>query len=835
MFQRSSLVLMVFFSFHFAYTQAYVISGKVVESVSGNPIPFANVVVTGTATTGVTTNFDGIYRLTLSALPDSLTVSYVGFIPRVKKVPSGKKLTVNFQLDEDVVNLKSVIVLAGENPAFPILRRVIENKHLNAKKSLHAYQYETYTKFEVDINHLTDNFKEKKIIKKIKSVLDSIKQIAGEDGLPILPIFMSEAVSNYYFKKDPLMTHEDILRTNISGVGITDGTAITQLVGSSFQQYDFYPNWLRIFKKNFASPISNGWRGNYDYALVDSLYVGEAYCYQLDFWPKRSQDLAFHGTMWITTNTYALKQINATVEKSANLNFIEKLKIQQEYIKTTAGPWLPEKTRVLVDVAELTKKSAGMLVKFYVSLADIVVNQPKEDKFYAYPISSDLDVSTKDETYWKEKRHEPLSQTELNVFDMIDTLNTIPSVKLFTEVVRTIGWGYYRAGKIDIGPYWSMFAKNNVEGYRIGFGVRTNFAFNNKWEFSGLVNYGTKDEEWKHSWKVKRILSRPNWTIVGIEHAKDVNPVGFLNEDDLRPNYVGLERWGTLVRPFRHSETTFKFQTNLFRGFTQGIKLKSQTFEALENTDFAYKLEPNHPTSPISSSYKTTEVVLESRIAKDEIFLIDRNRRITLGAAKWPIINVKYTLGLNNILGGDLDYHKLELKISRRMRMGVFGYSRLDVTSGYVFSQVPYPLLKVHAGNELPVFSDFTFNLMNYAEFTSDQYVEVRYRHHFEGFILNRIPLMKKLKWRLLGNLNVIQGGVRQENKTNINELITDKNGNQVLPFGIFEEGKPYVEVGYGVENIFKVFRISAFHRLTYTDRPDSSNFGLKFAFRWIL
>ena len=137
------------------------------------------------------------------------------------------------------------------------------------------------------------------------------------------------------------MTHEEMLRTKISGVGVTDGTTTTQLIGSSFQQYNFYNNWLNIFEKNFASPIGSGWKINYDYDLIDSLYVGDSYCYRLDFWPRRSQDLAFHGTMWITRDEFALKRMDASVEKSANLNFIEKLKIQQEHVKTSAGPWMP--------------------------------------------------------------------------------------------------------------------------------------------------------------------------------------------------------------------------------------------------------------------------------------------------------------------------------------------------------------------------------------------------------------------------------------------------------------------------------------------------------------
>lgn len=831
---RSILTILFIVLAYLGQAQNYVITGKIIESTSGNPIPFANIVVSGT-TLGTTTNFDGIYKLELRRPADSLSVTYIGFKPKSKKIIPGKNQVVNFQLEEDVLSLETVVVVAGENPAFPIMRKVIEHKKANDKNSLSAYQYEAYTKIELDVNHITQQFRNRKIIKKITSVLDSIEQIAGEDGLPILPVFMSEAISNYFYKKRPKLTHEDIIRTKISGVGVSDGSLTSQVIGSTFQQYNFYSNWLNILSKNFASPIGNGWKGNYEYDLVDSLYVDDSYCYRLEFWPKRDQDLAFKGTMWITKDEFALKQIDASVEKTANLNFIEKLKIQQESTKTTAGAWLPHKSRVLVDVAEVTKNTAGILAKFYVSFDDIIVNQPKNDKFYEEPIAFDVEMRKKDDAYWDEKRHDPLSATELNVFNMIDTLNTIPIIKTYTDVIETLASGHFNVGKIDIGPYWSMYSNNDIEGVRLGFGARTNGSFSDKWTLSGMGNYGFRDREWKYRGKIERILARRPWTTLSLEHIKEINPVWILNDDDFSSSaYIGFARWGNLTQPFRHYESTLKFQITPFKGLTQSVKLKKQGYEALDKTDFAYNTEPGNPTN-VSDSYNTTELVFESRISKDEVFVYNDNKRLSLGPIKWPIIKLKYTIGLKDVLNSDFDYHKLELRVQKKLKTGVFGYSRVDINGGYIFSQLPYPLLKVHTGNEFPAYFDFTFNLLDFFEFTSDRYVELRYRHHFEGFILNRIPLMKKLKWRLLANINMIEGGVRSENKDAINQLVTDEHGNEKLPFSTFENGKPYIEVGYGIENIFKVFRISAFHRITYTDKPGTQDFGIKFSFQLIL
>lgn len=815
--------------------QKTVISGKVTEITSGSPVPFANIVITGT-TKGTTTDFDGIYHLVYDGGIESLTVSYIGFKTKVKQLNGGGEQLVNFQLEEDILSLDDVIVYAGENPAFPIMRSVIDNKKRNDKRSLDAYQYEAYTKIEVDVNHITQKFRDRKFIKKITSVLDSIEQIAGDDGLPILPIFISEAVSNYFYKKDPRQTYENIRRTKVSGVGIEDGSLTSQVIGSTFQEYNFYQNWLNIFNKEFASPLANGWKSIYEYDLIDSLDVDGHYCYRLDFWPKRAQELAFRGTMWITKEGFALKRIDAQVEQSANLNFIEKLKVQQDNIQTVDGPWLPQKSRVLVDIGELNEKSAGLLAKFYVSLKDITVNNPKPDKFYEIPIVMEEDVRKKDDSYWDDKRHEPLTPIELSVYRMIDTLKTIPVVKTYTDIIQTLGTGFFSVGKFDLGPYWLLFAFDDVEGIRPGLGFRSNINFSNKWILSGDLGYGLKDQEFKYRGEAEYIVSRRPWTTIGFQHIKELDPVWVLNEDDFNGAvFIGFARWGDLIQPFRHHETTLKFQTTPFKGLTQKVNIKHQIFNPLAKTPFSYRLDPGNTDSELGTEFRTTEINFETRISKDELFVINDNKRSSLGPVNWPIIKLKYTLGLSGVLDSDFNYHKVELGVTKKLAAGVFGRSKIDIKAGYIFSQLPYPLLKVHTGNEFPFYFDFTFNQMDFFEFTSDRYVEFRYSHRFEGSILNRIPLMKKLKWRLVGSVNMIMGGVRDENKLDINPLVTNEDGTESLPFSSFEGAEPYIELGYGVENIFKFFRIDAFHRLTYLDRPNVRDFGLKFSFQFIL
>ncbi|MGB3467450.1 MAG: DUF5686 family protein [Cyclobacteriaceae bacterium] len=808
------------------------ISGKVTEAATGTPIPFANVIIKGT-TIGTTTDFDGFFAFSVEAGYDSLEVRYIGFVPKVKTLSNASTQTINFQMEEDVVNLGEVIIYAGENPAFEIIRNVVKNKNNNDKRRLEAYEYESYTKIEFDIDNLSEKFKNRKVVRKITQVLDSIEQIAGEDGKPILPIFISEAISRYYYNRNPSLRYENVIKTKVTGVGITDGTMTSQVIGSTFQEYNFYQNWLSVVSKEFISPIADGWRIYYDYDLTDSLYVGDDFCYKLEFFPRRPQDLAFRGTMWITKEEYALKRIDATVDKDANLNFIEKIKIQQDLVKTDAGPWMPEKSRVVVDVSQLTNKTAGFLAKFYVSAKDFVVNKPYDNKFYENPVTMEEDVRDYGEDYWNTYRHDTLTSTEINVYKMIDSLKSVPLVKTATDLSKFAFTGFYKVGKVELGHYSTLYGNNNIEGVRLGAGAKTSIDFSKKLVLGGYFGYGFDDQELKYQAYADFIVSRKPWTVIHVERQEEIEQIWLLNEN-IGPSslFYTFSRFGTLTQPFSIRKNILRFSRQLATGVQQTIEFKNENFDPL--FDFQYFVSPTDAPEETASRFDISEISIETRYAKDEVFVINDNTRLSLGTTRYPAINLKYTYGFKGFLGSDFNYHKLGLKIQKSQKMGLVGISNFNINGGYVFSELPYPLLINHLGNETPVYVGFTYNLMDFFEFSSDRFAELKYRHQFEGFLLNRIPLFKKLKWRATGTANVLFGGMSEKNR-NLVPLVEDDEGNMSLPFNILETGKPYVELGYGVENIFKVLRVDAFHRLTYTDKPGINNFGIKFSLQLIL
>lgn len=805
----------------------FLVKGKVTDSATGDPIPFASVLLKGT-TTGISTDFEGNYSLEARSLTDSISVSYLGYITAAKPLQKIAEQTVNFQLKPSDFEMEAFVFEAGENPAFDIIRKAVAYKNDFDKRSLSAYQTKNYTKIEIDIDHVSEDFSKRKTVQKVTAVLDSIKQLTNDEGEKILPVFFSETLSKFYFRNNPELRKEVVEKSKVTGVGLTDGSTTSQITGSAFQEYNFYKNWLNIVGKEFVSPIADGWKLFYDYDLVDSVLVGNDSTYILKVYPLREQDLAFSGTIWINKATYALKQVDLTIPKEANLNFIERIKIQQELIPTTAGPLIPSKTRVQIKIGQITPNTAGLLAKFYTSADSITIDEPKPTSFFNQAVTLMPDFNDASEEFWKDNRQDILTPEEIAVLQMVDTLKRIPIVRFYSEGLKFFGTGYLPLGKVDIGPWPGFFNYNNIEGVRLGMGFRTNTKFSSKWALYGYAGYGFKDAELKYSAKVTRILDRIHWTSVSFATQKEIDQVG-LEIASLEGNSVFLaaSRFGTLRRPYFSRKHQVNFQREFFKGFLMYSDLTFMKFDPLYNF---YYLEKG--TGEYKSNFETTEAKFGLRYGRDETILINDNERSSLGPLKWPIFDLSYAKGMN-WLGGDIPYSKLNFYVYQRLNMGIFGVSRYEFDAGKVFGEVPYPVLKNHLGNSTLFYTSAAFNTMNFNEFASDQYASLRYRHYFEGFLLNKVPVLKKLKWRAVANANILYGSVSNQNIANAPTV--DPDGNPIQTFGRLDPTKPYVELGYGIENIFKFFRVDFFHRITYLDSPEAKPFAVKISGQIIL
>jgi len=822
-----------------AMAQQVRFSGRVTEGKSGKAVPFASVFVPGSSQ-GTTADENGRFTLTVAQPIDSLGASALGFTPRKKAVRKESPQTVNFALGGDGgFTLGEVTVRPPgevENPAYRILRLVQAHKDQNNKRTLTAFEFDSYNRLQVFLANMPRDPEEGSLFQQIQAVADSLGALGDTtNGRVALPIFASEALSRFYVHSQPRRTREEIRHTQMRGLTPREGSVLSQIMGTSFQDWDFYRNWQQLLGKDFISPIADGWKFTYEYELQDSVFLGSEYCYRIAVEPRRPADLAFTGLIWINAETYALRRVDLRVSPTANVNFADNIIVQQDMVASAAGPGLPRRTHVELGIKPL-KKSPAFRAEFTTINSDFVVNQDRPAEFYNLPIETLASAYETPPGFWEANRPDTLTAREQGTFATLDSVQKLPEVRTVLDIMDIAVNGYYRVGKLDLGPVLSTYAFNSIEGHRFQFGFRTTPAISRDWLLRTYLAYGTRDNRFKYGAQVSRILDRRTWTVATVERRRDIEQIALLDNAYAldNPLFEASARLGNIrsSRPLIRDLSSISLQSDLFRGFTQKVMVRHQQFRPLY--PFAYYTDVPAPGAPTDDNFTLSEVVVESRYARDQVLVQSQtqNRRYAIGLMRWPVFTLRYTMGLNNVLGSDFKYQKLNLLVTQSVKFGQLGRTDYILDAGYIPSTVPYPLLKNHLGNQTPFYNAGAYNLMRYFEFVSDKYVSLQLENHLDGFLVNSVPLLRRLNWRLLVTGNVLYGGISAANRA-INP--TENRFGEPLPTFQALGQVPYAEVGYGVENIFKIVRVDFIHRLTYRDSPGARNFGAKVSFQFRL
>ena len=826
-----------------AAAQRITISGQVVEATNGEPVPFASVFIPNTST-GATADADGKFKLAVTGAPDSIAASAMGFTTQRRKLSDAAVQTVLFRLKTGGVALAEVVVSSRqpENPAFRILREVQKHKPQNERNALQAAEYDSYNRIETSLTEVPKSMAKRKVIRDIRALAVRQGATAAADPDAPLPIFASEVGSRVYQKYTPLRRREDLLHKQMRGVGPREGSILSQMLGSNFQNFDFYPNWQNIMGKDFISPIAEGGRLTYDYDLQDSVFVGKDWCYKIAVTPRRAHDLAFKGTIWITAEGYALRRTDLVASPDANINFISDLRISQELTSPTEGPGLPARTKLVLGVRP-GEKQAAMLVRFTTVSSNFVRNRVHtESGFYDLPIVSSLmepvgknmaprpvEGQAKGGGYFDQHRPDTLTLSERQTFAVLDSARELPSVRNVLDWVDLFVNGYKRVGRWDLGPVINTYARNDFEGHRFRFGFRTTPEISRDWLTQAYLAYGTMDNRFKYGVKTNFIAERRHWTVITGEYRHDVEQAALLDNDFLSDNnlFAAASRSGRFRqgRPILRDRYLVSAQRDLFHGFTQTATVRYQDIRP--QIDFTYFTTPDHSdNAPKAHDLTLSELVMESRYAADENLVQSENRRRAVGLRRWPVFTFRYTVGVRN-LGGhkpSKPYQKLNLLVTHSVSLGQLGRLGYRLEGSYIPDAVPYLILKTPLGNETPFYNSNAFNLMNYFEFVTDRSVSLRLDQHFEGLLLNSIPLIRRLNWRLVATANALYGGLSEANTKQPRKLL---DGTVQAPIPSLGQ-LPYVEVGYGIENIFRFVRVDFLHRVTYRNSPDATNFGVK-------
>ena len=804
------------------------VRGKVTDGESGEPLPYVTVVFANSKI-GTTSGFDGDFELTGVTDADSISVEYIGYKTASVAIIKGKVNVLQVALYPNSDVLDEIVVKPGVNPAIAIIEAAQEKRREYNINKVEYYQYESYNKIQLAVDNITESFKKRKLFKEIESLFDTIGALSPDSTVPVLPVFVSETLSDFYYRKSPRRTREVIKATKVKGVGVGKDTYVSQVLGSTFQQYNFYDNNLYILDKDFVSPISTLAHTYYSYQLVDSMYLGKDRCYQIMVFPKNKQDLVFKGMIWITDSTFALKRLNLEITDQANINYVEKLRIQQELTEVGPGNWIPSKLRVLIDISEVTDNTLGFVGSYYNSNRNIEVNRRKDLAFYEEKVHVMENAEDYDGIFWDSSRHERVTASDIKIYKLVDSLRNQPIIKSWVDAVEIIVEGFVPAGKIEFGPYYYLIGYNNLEGFRTRVGFRTREDLSKDFVLKLHGAYGFKDQRFKYIASYEHILSRKKWTKVGLYSKSDVELIGLTDKDyGTSAMYDAFALLG-INNINRAVEYKIWGEHELFKGYTQRLILNKRDieFEPLGNFNFHYITGYNGDGTPrVSSKFNLTTIALEGRLSHKELLIIRKHQRVSLGNLKAPVVKLAYEKGFDGLLDGDFNYQKVNVHVWQFNSLANLGTFEYNVRIGKTFGTVPYPILEIMRGNQGIFSTKATYNLMNFYEFVADQYVALHCEHQFNGLVMNRIPVVNKWKWRLWLSGKAVYGTLSNANRDLI--PLIDDEGLAVSPIGSFSRNKPYVELSYGIENIFRLVRIDFIHRLNYLDNPNVSAFGVK-------
>jgi len=812
--------------------------GKVVDAQTKEPLPFVTIFFVG-KNIGVTTDYNGEYEIETQWASNKLGASYLGYKDAFKIIVKGKSQRVDFNLQLDM-RLDEVVIKVKEkyrnknNPAVELIKKVVKNKDQNRKEHLDYYQFDKHKKIEFDLSNITEKFRQKKIFKKLQFVFQYV-DTAKINGKPYLPMFLEETLSTEYYRKKP-KDHKEIIKAhkmtgfhdyiNEQGVGF--------LTDYLYNDIDIYNGTVMLLSNQFVSPISKMAPVLYKFHIIDTLDVNGYDCIQLAFQPRNKQDFAFKGNLYITNDDrYAVIKVDMRVSHDINLNFVNDLQIIQEFAYIDNKAWMITRDDIVIDFS-FGKKRTGMFGRKKVTYDHFIIDKPIPDKVFdgieekvELPESMD-----RDENYWKQHRISQLSQQEANIYEMVETVKTIPAFRRTMNIIMLITVGYWNADKIDIGPVNSFYSFNDVEGFRLRFGGKTSDKFSKTKRLDAYVVYATGDERFKFSLKGtfslnKRPLRRvPKHTLSFLVQRETNFPgmeMQFINED----NFLLSFKRGEADKILYYDMAKVEHHKDWGSGFSTTLGLKHMVQEAGGNWQFQFE---DYVMDNITSS----EILTTFRFAPNEKFYEGVDYTVPI-ITKYPIFQLTIAQSLKGVLGSDYEYTKVKFDFFKRFYLGPVGFTNFETEAGKVFGKgIPYTNLFIHRANQTYSYQLRSYNLMNFLEFVSDEYVSLHFEHHFNGFLFNRIPLLKRLKWRAIISGKGIFGNLTDANNPTVTDGLmqytADANGEQAT-FSLGSD--PYAEASVGIGNIFKFFRVDLVKRINYLDLPNVSEYGIRARFKF--
>ena len=802
------------------------VGGKVTDEFN-EPIAFANVIFKNSKE-GVITDENGNFYFESKENYSTLVVSYVGFDKKEITLKPGLNTGLKIQLKSGT-ELKEVVIYTGKtskknNPALDILRKIWERRRKNGLKMFKQYEYDKYEKVEFDLNTIDSAFMNSKVFKGMEFIFNQI-DTSNISGKTYLPIFINETLSEVYGDNEAKKTKEITKANKNSGFGSGDG--VNTFIKDLYAEFDIYDNYLKFFDKDFVSPLSRTGINVYNYVLNDSMFIDNKWCYNIVYYPRRKNELTFKGDFWVNDTTFAIKKINLEASKSANINWVKEIYIEQEYEVMNDSVFLLKRDYMMSDFSFSKKEeSKGVYGKRTTLAKNHKFDVKKDDKFYKEEVNFyDNAVFNKPDEYWEENRFEALNKNEAGIYKMLDTLKEVPRFKRIYNLASILGSGYIEIPKwkMDYGPIFSTFGFNDVEGQRIRAGGRTYFGSNDTWRIQGYTAYGFKDNQFKYGISGRWMVNPNKRIILSVGNRRDVEQMGVsltTSNDVLGRSFASSALFASGVNNQLTSVnlTTLGFEIEPIKNFT---------FQ----TNFTYRTLKS-ASSEFSLDYYTdlTQTVIKSDVKQSEINLVAEytpNRKtVGYGVDRMDVdfnyarFFVSYSNGIKGVLNSDFNYQKLQLYYRQPALIGGFGRLFTTFETGKIFGEVPLGLMGIIPGNQSWFVIENTYNLLNYYDFVADEYASLHFEHHFNGRLFSRVPLLRKLNLREIIGIKGVYGRVSDENR-----LLNASGLTYTAPEDV------YWEYHAGVGNIFKVLRVDFAWRGSYLEMPDARKFAIRASF----
>ena len=799
------------------------IKGVVKDKQSDEPIPFASAVCVRQGI-GALTDSSGKFAFQVPSLKvlDTLEIRAIGYQPA--RVPfSIIKDSLSFTVFIEVLPPSTeAVVKVKYNRALWFWRKIMANKNRHDKKRWDHLSYEIYNKLELDLDNVNkDKLSKNPLLKPLNFVFSYIDSTS--ENKPFLPVYITETLSDYYWQNKPRRTREVIKATQTNGL---ENEGFLKQLGGTYQNINVYEQTIPVFDKTFISPFHVNADNYYQFKLLDTQYLNKKRLVHLSFKPKRKGEDTFEGDAWIHDTSFAVQKITLRPQLDANINFVTGLSLIQEFRLVQDSVWFLYKDKFVADLAPLGEQRIGFKGRKTTTYRNVVFNDTSIERELAKSkLSEDIvlvrPVDNKPDSFWQQTRHEPLNKTEQAVYQLLDTLIHNPTYLRYRNIMEVLTTGTKDIGNIRIGPWYYWLTGNVWEGTRMRFDLATNRGFSHHWHIKGYAAYGFRDAMWKGRAELKYLFSRQPWTYLSLSYKSD------LDNGQVYYDQLGSDNLFALFArkpgvPFKFQQITEKklsFFAETNKGFSFAIDANSKFFKPLLNLP-AKNLFPVSNGEPLN----TFEASLRLRYAYQEHTIEDNFERISLGS-ELPIVQLSFTKGIAGVLNSSYNYHKLDLTLTEYTKLAPYGSLYTVLFAGKTYGTLPYQLLDMQPGNEWRYYSRYSFNLMNRFEYLTDRYAGFMVEHNIGSGIFRLLSPTRKLKLRQFWTLKSVIGDLSPANQQ-LNFV-----GNH--PFRTLD-GKMYTEIGTGIDNIFKFFRVDFVWRLNTGLSPklNQEKFGVFFGFR---